>query len=99
MTGLNTLILKLRQMLPAWLVRALPASTTQIGPTEWQRLVPWPQPRVDAAIRKVSLAGKVDMMLCPMSEWVSDNATRVSIQAKTKQQAEMFFTALWANLR
>ncbi len=82
----------------AWF-RLLPYWPRQIGPEYWDHMYPYPEEAVRRAIQGTRLAGQVDEMLCPLTRWITDRATKVSIQAKDRRQAQLFFRSVAEKLR
>ncbi len=78
--------------------RLLPYWARQIGPEYWSHTYPYSEEAVQRAIRETNLAGQVDEMLCPLTRWITDRATKVSIQAKDRRQAQLFFRSVAENL-
>ena len=79
--------------------KLLPYWARQLGPEYWSHTYGCPEAAVQQAIRKTNLARQVDEMLCPVTRWVTDHATAVSIQAKDRRQAQLFFRSVAENLR
>ncbi len=77
----------------AWF-RLLPYWARQLGPEYWSHTYGYPQEAVRRAIQQTQLAGQVDEMLCPLTRWITDHATAVSIQAKDRRQAQLFFRSV-----
>lgn len=79
---------------PSIVDRVLPWWAWQIGPEYWQTY-PYGEPDVKEAIGEVDLPGQVEEVLCPLTRWVSNSSTAVTVQAKTKAKRS-FSSALLA---